>query len=185
MTKPPASPRPLDRETLQKLCTELSEEMRARKARAHVYIVAGRVFTTAWRRNRATPGRDGRRVSDHSALREAVRTVAERHGVPRTWPNDLARAYPPGRPDAPAPVVFNTRYLVATGTSAKYALAMQLEAGPPVDGPGIRALLDILQIRDPDEAAATHARLFPESTRAGEIRGLLQRLTSTPPEGGR
>ena len=159
--------------------------MERRHAHARVYLAAGRVFTTAWRRNGAArPGTDGP-ASDRSAVEEAVRTAADRRGVPHTWLNDLARAYPASRPDVPAPVVFNTPHIVATGASATVTLAMLLEAGPPADEPGIRTLLDILEIRDPDEAAAIHAKLFPDSVRAAEARALLGRLTSTPPNADR
>ena len=164
--------RPLDRETLQRLCAALAAEMERRNAHARVYIVAGRVFTTAWRR-------------DRGAVDEAVRTVADRHGAPRTWLDDLARAYPPPGPDVPAPVVFSTPYLVATGAPANFTLAMLLEAGPPADELGIRALLDVLKIPDPDEAATLHANLFPDSARAAEVRALLRRLTAMPPDDDR
>ena len=73
-------------------------------------------------------------------------------------------------------------YLAATGTSANLTLAMLLEAGPPADEPGIRTLPDILQVRDPDEAAARHAKLVPVPARAAELRALLRRLTSTQPD---
>lgn len=61
----------------------------------------------------------------------------------------------------PALVVFNTPCLVATGRAASSTLAMQLEAPPPADEPGVRARLDIIEIRDPDEARAIHARRNP------------------------
>ena len=177
--------RPLDRETLQRLCAALAAEMERRNAHARVYIVAGRVFTTAWRRDRAAPDGADWHESDRGAVDEAVRTVADRHGAPRTWLDDLARAYPQPGPDVPAPVVFSTPYLVATGAPANFTLAMLLEAGPPADEPGIRALLDVLKIRDPDEAATLHANLFPDSARAGEVRALLRRLTAMPPDDDR
>ena len=55
-----------------------------RHAHARVYLGAGRVFTTAWRRDRPTPQGDDRHESDHGAVDEAARTVADRHGAPHT-----------------------------------------------------------------------------------------------------
>ena len=103
------TPQPLDRETLQQLCTELSAEMERRNTRVNAYIVADRVFTTAWHRDAPASKGDERPTSDRDAVDEAVRTVADRHGAPYTWLDDLACAYPPSCPDVPAPVVLPHR----------------------------------------------------------------------------
>ena len=47
MPNAPPATRPLDRKTLQELCSELSAETERRPAHARMYIVAGRVFRTA------------------------------------------------------------------------------------------------------------------------------------------
>lgn len=58
--------------------------------RRSVYIVTGRVFTTAPRRDRATHERDGLSDGDHTVVSEAAAVVAERPSVP---PSDRSRSF--------------------------------------------------------------------------------------------
>ena len=80
-------PGALDRDTLRQLFEELADELARARVRACIYIIGGAAMTMAHRRDRATHGVDARSDDCQQAVLTAVRTVAERHGLPTAWLN--------------------------------------------------------------------------------------------------
>lgn len=93
-------PRPSDREPLQKLCAELSEERRTRNARARVYIVAGRVFTRTWRHDRRMQEDDGRAANGHKAVSTSLGTSTNSTTCHRGSPTTDGRSSAAPQPSA-------------------------------------------------------------------------------------
>lgn len=178
----PDPAKPFDRDTLEQLFAELADELRQRRARAHVYIAGGAAMAMAWRRDRTTLDVDGRIDGDHGAVTAAVREIAVRHCLPETWLNEQARHYLPAAPDRRAPVVFDSPHLVVTGASAEHLLAMKLEAARPTDVADVRTLLGILEIRDAEQARTIHRDLFPDSRQGARAQRVLQDIL-TPQRG--
>ncbi|MCE2541186.1 MAG: nucleotidyltransferase, partial [Acidobacteria bacterium] len=166
----------LDRRQLTELLDDLSRRLRRVGVRANVYVVGGAAMTLAYRRDRTTHDIDARIDSGHSATVHAVREIARERGLPESWLNEQATSYMPREADARAPTLYNSPYLVVTGASAEHMLAMKLESGRNTDRQDVEVLLGHLEIRDPDEAARIHERLFPDSTRKEDVGRLLRDL---------
>ena len=181
----PDPTKPFDRDTAERLFTELADELQRRRARAHVYIADGAAMAMAWRRDRTTRDVDGRVDGDHGAVTAAVREIAVRHGLAATWLEEQARHYLPAAPDRRAPVVFDSPHLVVTGASAAHLLAMKLEAARPADLADVRTLLGILEIRDAEQARAVHRDLFPDSRQGEQARRVLQGILAPRQRQGR
>ena len=64
----------------------------------------------------------------HRALEDAIREIAQDHGLPPRWLNDQARGFIPERDDPRSPTLYESQSLVVTGASGEYLLAMKLEA---------------------------------------------------------
>ena len=169
----------LDRRNLTELLDDLSRRLRRAGVRASVYIVGGAAMTLAYRRDRSTHDIDARIDSGHSATVNAVREIARERRLPESWLNEQATSYMPREPDARAPTLYNSPYLVVTGASAEHMLAMKLESGRNTDRQDIETLLDHLELRRPDEAARIHERLFPDSTRKDDVGRLLSDILRT------
>ena len=130
----------LDRGKPIELFEDLSDRLRERGVRGHIYIVGGAAMMLALGRSRTT--RDvGAYVrnqgTEHADVMEAVRRVAGKHGLPEDWLNELATMFMPSGEasgeasgeDRRAPVLFDSPHLVVTGASAEHMLAMELQAG--------------------------------------------------------
>ena len=182
---------PLNREDIVGLFHELSEKLRARGVRGHVYIVGGAAMILGFRRDRTTHDVDARIEADKEAVTEAAADVAQVHDLPQNWLNENATLFMPHARDTQARTVFDTPNLVVTGASPQHLLAMKLDAARDTDQQDIRTLLETLQIQAREEAIDIHQRIFPHTPLGQAGREILdrslaeiarQRTREPPPE---
>ncbi len=151
----------LGRSDLLMLFDELSRELRHHRTRAHVYVIGGAAMSLACARNRSTEDVDARFDAGHYRLAQAVRSVARRHGLPERWLNEQAVSAIPRSPDGMARTLYSSPSLTVTRASPKHLLALKLRAGRRKDRSDIHKLVDLLDLREPDEGRRIHDQLFP------------------------
>lgn len=171
----------LSKAELVELLETLSERLRRRRAVARLYVIGGACMALAYGRGRSTEDIDARIDTGHGALTEAVREIARERGLPPGWLNEQATSAIPRGPDRRARTLYESPYLVVTGASAEYLLAMKLEAGRDKDVEDIAYLLDRLKIEHSDEALAIHEAALPDSERRAQARALLSALARKTP----
>ena len=154
----------LTRDDIVGLFSELSESLRSRGIRGHVYIVGGAAMILGFRRERTTHDVDARIENDKEAVLAAVAEVAEAHQLRPDWLNENATLFMPHGRDTRARTVFNSPHLVVTGASAEHLLAMKLDAARDTDEGDIQTLLQGPEdpitgrsARDPPEDLSAHA----------------------------
>ena len=101
------------------------------------------------------------------------------------WRNEQATADIPRAPDTRVQTVCESEYLTITGASARHILAMKLEAGRRTDIGDVATLIGHLGITTVEEALAIHGRLFPESTRGGKAREIVEHVLAGRDSGGK
>jgi len=172
----------LSKTELVELLETLSERLRRRRAVARLYVIGGACMALAYGRGRSTEDIDARIDTGHGALTEVVHEIARERGLPPGWLNEQATSAIPRGPDRRARTLYESPYLVVTGASAEYLLAMKLEAGRDKDVEDIAYLLDRLRIEQSDEALAIHEAALPDSERRAQARALLSALARRTPE---
>ncbi|MCY4075980.1 MAG: DUF6036 family nucleotidyltransferase [Acidobacteria bacterium] len=166
----------LDRNTLVELLEEVDRELQFRRARAQIYVIGGAAMSLAYARERTTADIDARVEKGHSALLEAVRTVARRRGLPDSWLNEQATTAIPRTMDGNPRTLYASEHLTVTGASPRHLLAMKLQAGRTKDEQDIAVLVAELGLASPAEAMAVHDELFPDEPLDRAKRELIERV---------
>ena len=99
-------------------------------------------------------------LDSHTAVTQAVHTIAHRRGLPTSWLNEQASAYVPRGEDPRGRVVFDHPSLRVTAASPQRMLAMKVRAARSTDIPDLRLLVDILGYTTPEEAIETALSVF-------------------------
>ena len=174
----------LDHGKLTALFEDLADHLRAQGVRGHIYVIGGAAMILAFQRDRTTRDVDAyvrNQGAEHASVMEAVRHVANKHGLPEDWLNELATIFMPHGEDARAPLLFDAPHLVVTGASAEHMLAMKLQAGREADLDDIDTLLAHLQITTSTDALAIHERLFPTTPISERARIHVEEKFNPPP----
>jgi len=133
----------LDGDAIKRLVTEVADELAGNEQRM-IVVVGGSLL--AWHGLRETT-RDVdsiRRIDDD--LRDAVRRVAERHGLALDWLNDLSEAFAPVGFDVEAcEVLLEHPRLRALGAPFRDVFLMKLRRGDPQDLIDMRVLWPYVQ----------------------------------------
>lgn len=172
----------LDRNAILDALEALSERMRKKRLRAHIYIVGGAAMSLTHRRSHATFDVDALIVDETGSVVEAAREVAVERGLPRDWLNDNVRqlAVMPPAPDRRASTIFDSPHLVVTGASARHMLAMKVHAARDKDLGDITTLVRELGVATMAEVREIHKAVFPHADlperSARRVSELLKRL---------
>ena len=155
----------LDRNAILSALEALSERMREKHLRAHIYIVGGAAMSLTHRRSQATFDVDALIVNETGSLIEVAREIADESGLPRDWLNDNVRqlSIVPPEPDVCARTVFDSPHLVVTGASARHLLAMKVHAARERDLEDIATLVRELGIATMPEIREVHKAVFPHA----------------------
>lgn len=155
----------LDRNTILDALEALSERMRKKHLRAHIFIVGGAAMSLTYRRSGTTFDVDALIVDETGSVVEAAREVAAERGLPRDWLNDNVRHLSVTRPepDLCARTIFDSPHLVVTGASARHLLAMKVHAARDKDLEDITTLVRELGIATMAEVREIHKALFPQA----------------------
>lgn len=158
-------PGSLDRNAILSALEALSERMRQKRLRAHIYIVGGAAMSLTHRRSQATFDVDALIVDETGSVIEAAREVAAERGLPRDWLNDNVRqlSIMPPEPDSCARTVFDSPHLVVTGASARHLLAMKVHAARDRDLEDIATLVRELGIATMTQIREVHKAVFPHA----------------------
>ena len=171
---------PFSVDSLEAAFRELSEELRFRRARAHIYIIGGAAIALGFDNRRLTVDIDAVVEAGHGHLMEAVSKIAYRHRWPSTWLNEQAVMAVPRRTDHLAQTVYADRNLTVTGASAKHLLAMKVRAGRPKDAGDIAFLAERLGLHEARQVWDLHDQVFPDApprrTNFQNAAGILARL---------
>ena len=165
--------RTLSKTDMTRLLERLSERLRRKETFARLHVVGSACIALAYQRERTTEDIAERVETGDNALREAIRELAQEHGLPRTWLGDLARSLVPEEDDPRGPTLYDSQSLIVTGASGEYLLAMKLEASHEKDIEDVRVLVEHLGIETGDAALEQHRRVFPDSRRTPDARALL------------
>lgn len=155
----------LDRNAILSALEALSERMREKHLRAHIYIVGGAAMSLTHRRSQATFDVDALIVNETGSLIEVAREIADESGLPRDWLNDNVRqlSIVPPEPDVCARTVFDSPHLVVTGASARHLLAMKVHAARERDLEDIATLVRELGIATMPQIREVHKAVFPHA----------------------
>ena len=153
---------PLNRDDIVGLLGELSEKLKDRGVRGHIYIIGGAAMVLGFRHDGTTHDVDARIKSDKEAVLAAAAEIAKTHDLVPNWLNDDAAVFIPDTADTRAQTVFDTPHLVVTGASPQHVLAMKLEAARNTDREDIEALLEILRIERREQAVEIHRAVYPK-----------------------
>ena len=167
-----------DREDLEKLFDELAQELAETRTRAQINIVGGAAMTLEHTRGRSTDDVDAKLGEGRNLVLEAVKRIAERHGLADDWLNEHVVPNIPKTPDVAAPTLYKSRFLTIQGASPKHLLAMKLEAGRDRDRSDIKILLEKNDITTAEAAVQIHRDLFPNRDLKPRTRRLLEELTA-------
>ncbi|MHB1810173.1 MAG: DUF6036 family nucleotidyltransferase [Solirubrobacteraceae bacterium] len=153
----------------------LGRELSSRGVHAQVFIVGGAAMALAYSTRRVT--RDVDAVFEPKAIvYEAAEKVAEELSLPADWLNDGAKAFMPGV-DGEAQPLPEVEGVEVSTASPRYLLAMKLMAMRfGEDDEDIELLLEMLDVKTPDEALAILRSLYPALEPPPKTRFFLEEL---------
>lgn len=151
----------LDRPRIVELFDELSKELSFSRTRAQVCVVGGAAIALAFDISRFTKDIDVLITRAHGNLIKAAQTVARKNDLPEAWLNEAAIGILPARTDTNARSVYYSPYLTVSSASARYLLAMKLQAVRGKDESDIKFLMKHLELQSADEALGVYNELFP------------------------
>lgn len=153
----------------------LGDELTRQDIRGQIFIVGGSAMALAYSTRRVTKDIDAV-FEPKSAIYAAAEKVAEEHGLPADWLNDVAKAFMPGKdPQArPLPTV---KGIEITTASPRYLLAMKLMAMRfGEDDEDIEILLDQCDMHSPQEALELLRDMYPIKEPPAKTRFFLEEL---------
>ncbi|MDX2381295.1 MAG: hypothetical protein QNM02_16225 [Acidimicrobiia bacterium] len=151
----------LDGDAIKALIVEVAAELDD-QAQRRIIVVGGSLL--AWHGLRdATEDVDSIRLLD-DALREAVKTVAARHGLAANWLNDHAAPWAPATLDVGAcDVLFEQGKLCVLGLPLRDVFLMKLNRGDPPDLVDMRSIWPLVrgEFASAVEVMAAYYAAFP------------------------
>ncbi len=157
------SGRDLTRETVLDLLAEVGDLLQQQGLAANIYVVGGAAMALEFESRRVTRDVDSAIRSGRDAFWPAARAVAERHGLDPDWVNTQATAFMTNEPDDEATEI-NLPGLTVTVASPEHLIAMKLRALRARDMDDLEILFRHVGIKDPQQAADLHNRLFDDSS---------------------
>ena len=152
---------PFSAHSLEAALRDLSEELKWRHVRAHIYVIGGAAMALGFDNRRHTMDVDALITRGHGAVVEAVHRVGRRRGWPDTWLNEEAASAIPRGKDGRARTVYGDRNLVVTAASAEHLLAMKVRAARLKDREDIAFLARHLEFSSAREVFDLHDTVFP------------------------
>lgn len=170
-------PSTLSRDQIIRLIGDLDGELARAGVKAELLMVGGAVMTIVFQAREQTKDVDAV-FEPEQPVRDAVRRIAEREGLPEDWLNDAARGFlaPAGQFDP----YFDGEGLRVFVASAEYVLAMKILAmrpeGVAPDQADIRFLCRYLGITNASAAMDIVEKYYPERRLTPRIRFGLEEL---------
>jgi len=173
-----ASERPLSRDEIVALVTEVADELLVHEPRQTIVVVGGSLL--AWHGLRATTADvDSIRRLDPD-VQEAVARVASRHDLAPRWLNDSAAAYWPLTLDeSDCDVLLDHRGLLVLGAPYRAVFLMKLLAARAADYDDLVRLWPRCGFGSPAEAAAEMYAAFPAAPDDPFLAEFVQRIADS------
>jgi hypothetical protein len=171
------------RDDLERYLSLLVDELRGLGANTNVRIVGGAALALRYFERATTTDIDAMTIGDDDLLGEAVRRVAERHGLPDNWLNEEARKYVPvwGRM-IDWETVYDRDGVVVQIAPVDALLAMKLRANRPGrDEKDIARLVAIGGISGVREAEELFESFYPGDALTDRALRMLERALEMPP----
>ena len=131
---------PLCRGELLEALNELSDRLRRKGLKGHVYVISGAAMSLAFDAGRITMDIDGRIVEGHDAITKTAQEMATDRGWPGSWLNEQASSFITRKKDERQRTLFQSPNLLVTGASPEHLLAIKMHRARPVDYPDIAVL---------------------------------------------
>ena len=127
------------------------------------YVVGGAVMVMAHRRSKSTLDVDALAIDSREAGLEAGKGVAREQRLAPDWLIDEVRRIGvlPYRQDKTHEVLFDPPYLVVTGASARYMLAMKIRTRRASDERDIKLLMRQLGVTTMREVREIRSSVYP------------------------
>jgi len=171
----------MTREEIEKYLRMLGEELLKRQLTGEIVIVGGAYMLLVIQNRETTKDVDAYLAVEPQAIREAVRVVADREGLPSDWLNDGVKGFFYTAPSTHLWAEYpGLRIYTAT---ADYVLAMKVIAGRPEDVVDLRALIAHLGIQTAAEALTIVARYVPDRLIPPRAQYLVESLFEDQEEG--
>jgi hypothetical protein len=170
----------LDRETIVRALSRLSELLGDRGITGEVCLLGGTVMVLAFQTRARTKDVD---AIFHPAqvIRELARVVQAEMDLPEGWINDGAKGFVSARHETTAGDLPQFEHLRLTAPTAEYMLAMKCMAARIADRPEERGdlgdiafLIHHLGLRSPDQAMSIVARYYPEEQIPARTRFVIE-----------
>lgn len=171
----------LTRAMIERLLSELGDELARAGLRGEVFIVGGAAMVLALDARPSTMDIDAifRPASEVRAA--AARVAAAHDDVPEDWLNDGVKGFLPAVEDPHPSILFERPSLSVSVAGAEYLLAMKLLASRVArDDDDILTLCGVLGITDVDEGLAVLDRFYPGRPIEAKVRFLLTELLGDP-----
>ena len=131
----------LDHAELVEALEELAAVMQRRGERGRIYVAGGAAMILAHAADRLTRDVDAAIQEGYRAVTDSARVVAERRGWPRTWLNEGAVSFMPGRSQRRGTVILDRPALKVVAATSEHMLAMKVKAARAVDEADAELLL--------------------------------------------
>lgn len=164
----------MTKDEISQYLTELGAVIEDGGRKTEIAIAGGAAMMFLVGNRDATKDIDAYLGSDASAVREAAKTVAARHGLPDDWINDGLKGFFYGTP--PQTVALDVPGLTVYSVTPEYLFAMKAMAGRASDVRDLRALIGVLGLKSAAEATTLVERWIPSSQITMKVSLLLGTL---------
>ena len=150
----------MNRDDIVRYLELLGEELQRRGVTGEIVIAGGAFMFLVVRNRETTKDINAYFSAEPQAIRDAARVVARHQGLPENWLNDSVKGFFYREP----PVTKWAEYpgLRVFMVSPEYVLALKAIAARPEDVPDLRALIELLALKSPEDALDIVARYVPQ-----------------------
>lgn len=152
----------LTRQEILDLLTEVGQLLVDKGLEAAIYVVGGTAMALEYDSRRITRDVDAKIRQEPEQFHEAVRAVAQRHGIEPDWVNTSAVAFMTNEQDEAAREL-NLPGLRIAVASPEHLIAMKLRSLRERDMDDLEVLFQVAGVTRPEQAVEIHARLFNDS----------------------
>ena len=165
----------MNKQDIEKYLRMLGQELLQRQVTGEILLTGGAVMLRKVQNREVTKDIDAYFNPKHAEIiREAIKTIADKEGLPSDWINDGVKGFfytqPPVEQWAEFP---GLRIYTPT---LDYLLAMKLVAGRPQDIGDIKALARELDLSKPEEALTIVKKYVPEQLLVPRIEYMIDEI---------
>lgn len=170
--------RPLHADAIRQHLAEVADELPPDGPRRTIVLVGGALMALLGLRPATRDVDTVERLDEPT--KEAVATVARRHGLAPRWLNDSAAAFRPSGFDvATCRVLLDRSTLLVLGAPADQVFLMKLNAARAVDTADLRALWPLCTFESPQAAVEAFYAAYPLEAEDDNLADFIDSLLET------